>query len=267
MKMKSLIGFFLCMCAVLFTMTPLLAQEKALELKNAQKQVQKKDGWTFVLMPAVAFVGMKGKAGLDYDSGNFDLSPGEFRSSTKSAYGMAAAAIKDRHTISLAGSYVKLNDDVPVVLGSTGTFRDTTLEMTTVEADYSYRFLDRQRYSLEAMGGLRYWNLNYQGENFSYVPGYPLRTTQVANWLDPVVGMKMIVRVTPKFSIPLRLDMGGFGLGSEFTSSGRAGVSYRFHPRVSGELGYTYTYVNYRQRGTVFDVTLYGPYIGLGLIF
>ena len=74
-------------------------------------------------------------------------------------------------------------------------------------------------------------------------------------------------RVNERLSFPFSIDIGGFGVGSELTSSGKVGVNYLFTRHIMAEAGYVYTYVDYRQRGAVFDITLAGPYLAFGYFF
>ena len=270
MNLKSFAGFIVCMFAMFLGVNLVFADQNTPQAQNAKEkagQSQKDDQWHFLVMPAVSFVGMKGTVGANYDTAHVDLSASEFSKDTKTGAALFLAALKGNHSISLSASYVKLNDDAPVMLGTTPTIEDFTLEMTQVQLEYGYRFLNKPRFTMEALGGVRYWNLNAKIEEGNYVPGYALRTSQTANWIDPIVGLRIKPSWSPQLSFPVSADIGGFGLGSQITSSGRAGVNYMFTHHIMAEVGYGYTYVNYRQRGAVFDMTLYGPYAALGFMF
>jgi len=269
-NLRSFAGFAVCVFTILFGVGPVFAGQNAPAAESAREktvQSQKDDQWHFAVIPGISFVGMKGTAGTNYETAHIDLSASEFSKDTKTGAGLFLAAFKGNHTISFSASYVKLNDDAPVMLGASPTIEDFTLEMTQVQLEYGYRFFNKPYLTMEALGGVRYWNLNAKIEEGSYVPGYPLRESQTANWLDPIIGLRVKPRWNPRLSFPVSLDIGGFGIGSEITSSGRAGINYMLTPHIMAEAGYGYTYVNYRQRGTVFDMTFYGPYLALGFMF
>ncbi len=262
----SVLTLFFCM-APAFAAENTPAVQKDSQVTDKTAKVEKADSWHFAVIPAVAMMGIKGTIGANYDTAKMDLSPSALSDATRSSAGLAAGAFKGNHAIHFSASYLKLNDTSTLPVGSTLAVADTTLETTQVELTYGYRFYRKPRLLMGAFGGVRYWNVSGTIETTPYVPGNASRNSQRADWFDPIIGLEVRPLFTKKLSLPMVVDAGGFGIGSEFTSKGRVGLSYMFHPRVSAELGYTYTYVNYRQRGTVYDVTWYGPYVAMALLF
>jgi hypothetical protein len=69
----------------------------------------------------------------------------------------------------------------------------------------------------------------------------------------------------------MRLDAGGFGIGSDFTWQLQANVGYRFSELFQTTLGYRYIGIDYDNgEGTdsfVYDVDTYGFVLRLGFNF
>ena len=247
----------------------LLAADNAEE--NMAKSARKTDGnqqWIFILSPYVAFAGMSGTVGVLHESAKVDYSYHQLSSNVKTAGSIGFEARKGKHAILLDAAYTKLSGDGDLRDRSTHVGVDATFEMTTIQASYGYQFFKTSNISLEAVGGLRYWNLNGRLQlDFPNENDLVRRYADVETWVDPVIGITAVPRLNDKISFPIKVDIGGFGVGSHFTSKGSIGVDYRPWRNFSIEGGYGYTYVNYSHGGTIFDVTFQGPYLGVNFIF
>jgi hypothetical protein len=90
-------------------------------------------------------------------------------------------------------------------------------------------------------------------------------------WIDPIVGLRLRHQFAPGSELTLSGDVGGFGVGSEF--SWQAIGAYRFtfaktnNITWSGMLGYRALYVDYSKGAGdtlyVFDMLQHGPVAGL----
>jgi hypothetical protein len=95
------------------------------------------------------------------------------------------------------------------------------------------------------------------------------------DWTDPIVGARTTWDLGKRWDIVAGGDVGGFGVGSEFTWSATVLGSYRFRfsRHVDGNLlfGYRALYQDYRE-GSGSDLfeykaTLHGPVVGLAIEF
>ncbi len=135
--------------------------------------------------------------------------------------------------------------------------------------------------ALELLGGVRYWRqeldvdvalagtLNVDGLIVS--GSRAIARSGVVDWFDPFVGARIRHQPHPGQEIILRGDLGGFGIGSQFTwhvlatyssyLGTHAGISY------DGYLGYKALSVDYDEgTGTgryEFDVIQQGPVVGI----
>jgi hypothetical protein len=139
----------------------------------------------------------------------------------------------------------------------------TRLEITTwlVEAGAAYTVIER----FEVLGGIRYFDVNADIKE-NQIP------TAEGNesWIDPIVGGRYTWPFARDWSFLARGDVGGFGVGSDFTWNVVAGVDYRVGD-VSFFFGYRAFGVDYSS-GTgddlfKYDVIRNGPGIGMTFRF
>ena len=158
---------------------------------------------------------------------------------------------------------------------------------------------DRRRLDVDAFLGFRYWNitdktgvqidpasLTVGGEPVDlpgrlpgidhggvHLPGDLLRNgTDKANqatydWVDPLLGARVAVDVTKRWSVFARGDVGGFGIGnaSDLTWQGMLGSQFRVADHASLTAGYRA--LGIERDGPVKNTILYGPQIGVLLDF
>jgi hypothetical protein len=152
-----------------------------------------------------------------------------------------------------------LKTDV-VYMGLQSSKDGVTLEMDQwmVEPTLSYRV---SKY-FEPLAGARYNNLNAEirgplGRN----PG----GTQ--DWWDPIVGANLTLPLGRGFSFDVRGDVGGFGVGSDFTWQAFPYFSWRFARWGSIQAGYRWLDVDYETGSGdsrfKYDMLIKGPQIGL----
>ncbi len=95
------------------------------------------------------------------------------------------------------------------------------------------------------------------------------------DWVDPIVGVRTIWQIGPKWSVTALGDIGGFGVGSDFTWQAAGMVGYSFdlfgddNARVLA--GYRALYQDYKSGSGdnefEWDMTLHGPVLGLAIAF
>lgn len=65
--------------------------------------------------------------------------------------------------------------------------------------------------------------------------------SSVEQWADPIVGLAATWRINNRWFVNAMADVGGFGVGSLFTTQGFASVGYRWTESISTALGYRAT--------------------------
>ena len=89
------------------------------------------------------------------------------------------------------------------------------------------------------------------------------------DWIDPVIGVRWMNPLNEKWSFLLHGDIGGAGVGSDFTANAIAGFHYKIKESMVLDLQYKALWVDY-ETGTAgqpgffkYDTTTHGPIIGL----
>jgi hypothetical protein len=159
---------------------------------------------------------------------------------------------------------------------------DTTTDIATVGAGAFYRVVDWEfgrnalgqprTLAIEPLIGAR---LNYlrseidaRLDAFGGQAGRQVDESET--WVDPLVGVNVIVRLAERWAVRGEADIGGFGVGSDLTWNAQAIVTYRF--TVAGfdafaGAGYRALYWDYEDGGFAWDVTMSGPMLGAGVRF
>lgn len=123
-----------------------------------------------------------------------------------------------------------------------GTRAKVEADQLIVELDGSCAVTER----LDVYGGLRYWELDNELE---VVGGGPLGTTLSAskteNWVDPVIGLRYVLPLGEHWQLIGRGDIGGFGVGSDFTWHATAFARWQVSAHASVLLGFRYLDVDY----------------------
>lgn len=141
---------------------------------------------------------------------------------------------------------------------------DTTQFMATLLG--GYRVLDTPEFTLDMLGGVRFWRI---ANDITVTASHPSTGRHTASysedfgWVDPLVGTRVFVPLTDNWSFQSEADIGGFGVGSDITWSMLASATYTFTETLSASAGYKALKVNYDNHGHVYDTLLSGPVIGV----
>ncbi len=94
-----------------------------------------------------------------------------------------------------------------------------------------------------------------------------LRLTE--DWFDPYIGINGRYNFTKAFYVTAKVDVGGFGAGSDITTQGSAALGCQITRNIYSELGFRYLYTNYEDDSNrfVWKTWTYGPQITTGIIF
>ncbi len=94
-----------------------------------------------------------------------------------------------------------------------------------------------------------------------------LRLTEY--WFDPYIGIGGRYNLTKAFYLTGKVDVGGFGAGSDITTQASAALGCQVTRNIYSELGFRYLYTNYEDdsNGFVWKTSTYGPQITTGITF
>jgi hypothetical protein len=226
--------------------------------------------WTFQLAPYMWMAGAKA-----------DLTAGPIETSGEASFGdllknldvgamLRFEARHDRWGIMLDGLYMRLNSDAKVRLANRrirGLSIDATMEMSILEAAGFYRFGEGP-VTVDALAGIRYFSIDVEMDISRRwtILDREVNASQDMEWIDPIVGGRMVWNLADDWLLTLRGDLGGFGIGSELTWNVAAAVGYRLSESTLLVVGYRHLDINYEDN-VDFDAQFSGPYLGMSFSF
>jgi len=118
-----------------------------------------------------------------------------------------------------------------------------------------------------ATAGLRYQRLTAEIEALPGLIPITLSRSSIEQWLDPTVGFSATWRINERWFANVLADVGGFGVGSRFTTQGFASIGYRWTDSISTALGYRAIYTDYRNNGFTYRTTQHGVFTSIAYHF
>jgi hypothetical protein len=105
--------------------------------------------------------------------------------------------------------------------------------------------------------------------------GFPnQKVSDSGSVIDPIVGGRIVWRITDKWSLWFRGDVGGFDISdsqSKLTYNLLGGVEWRFVPAASALVGFRYLNIDLEKdsgaRTFNADIEMFGPFLGVNLYF
>ncbi|MHC4081533.1 MAG: outer membrane protein [Planctomycetota bacterium] len=183
----------------------------------------------------------------------------------------------DEWSVVIWGLYVELETDV-----KTETFfgefdTDLDAKLGIVDAVVARRIgewplvaSETGTWSLDVLGGFRYWSVDIEVKEKGFF-GIDPSGSEKDDWVDPLVGWRILFDISEKFDASLRADIGGFRIGSaaDLTWSVTAVGRFRFTPNVGLIAGYRYLDQDWSSGGgsTEYDFYIHGPIVGLSIKF
>jgi hypothetical protein len=87
------------------------------------------------------------------------------------------------------------------------------------------------------------------------------------DWFDPYIGIGGRYNLSKAFYLTAKVDVGGFGAGSDITTQASAAVGCQPTRNIYSELGYRYLYVNYDSGGFLYKTSTQGIQLTTGIFF
>jgi hypothetical protein len=150
---------------------------------------------------------------------------------------------------------------------------DVTSELLITEFGAGYRLgtwplspLVHPSLAVDALAGGRYVFL----ESGLQLTGGPLGgrvdVERDVDWIEPFVGGRLTLAFSERMTFGVRGDVGGFGIGSDFTWNVVGTFQYHLSRTVALSVGYRALDIDYEQGSGVnqfqFDVLMHGPLLG-----
>ncbi|MDX1401221.1 MAG: hypothetical protein R3245_04805 [Kiloniellales bacterium] len=200
------------------------------------------------------------------------------------AYNGQFEAGKGDFTLQFNPTYMKIGakDDVTSG-GPMNTKIDADVEITYLELVALYRIGtwpvgynagQDQTLSIEPFAGVRYTRLHGDLDIKFTALNTKTSVDGTEDWFDPIVGARSVLKLTDSINFGLRGDVGGFGVGSDFSWQVVGGLDHRFGlfgHEARAFAGYRALYQDYEDGSGAnkfeWDMTLHGPILGMTVNF
>ncbi len=130
----------------------------------------------------------------------------------------------------------------------------------------TYRAYEDETLHIDALAGLRVWDVDLNiGLDINRL--IDDNVEDESTWVDPVIGVKGRVDISDNVFFTGWAIVGGFCAGSDFMWDVFGGAGYNFNDWISAFLGFRGGGADYKDGPFKWDITMYGPMIGLGVKF
>lgn len=228
--------------------------------------------WDLWLAPYLWGLSMKGNLGVGHHQADVDVPFSDIVKDLDFGLMVFLDARKDRVGFFLNPIVSRVSSEETVH----GLGVKATNDSAIVAAGAYYRLIEThwdaaasRRFILEPYVGAR-WNwlrakieVNRVGE-----------AEDTVDWLDPIVGARVLFDLSPRWDLALAADYGGFGVGSDWAWNAQAFLGY--HLKLGGHdavlrVGYRALSQDYSTGSGdgrfVWDITQQGPVLGLAVRF
>lgn len=248
----------------------LLATMAGLATGNAMAEEAKSaDAWQYELTPYLWASRMDGnvKAG-PLPKTSVDMKFSDILDSLDAGFMTAFEARKGRWGLLFDGIYMKVSDSARVSQAGQTVDGELELKQTMLAGAVAYRAM-QGAVPLDLIGGLRYNKIDADAKIDASLFGQvgTVKRTGHRNWTDPYIGLRTMYPVGEKWKAVGYVDVGGFGVGSDFTWQGSVGLDYAYSKSVKAKFGYRYLKVDYDKDGFRYDMANDGLYLGAGFVF
>jgi hypothetical protein len=224
-------------------------------------------GWTFAAAPYIWMAGLEGDIGqFGFPPISVDASFSDVLKNFDFGFMAAGEARYGRFAIVSDVLYTKLSAGAATPFGVLADSVDVKSEVFSALVAGSYRLIESESGNLDALAGGRLWWVNTDID----LVNSPLPVTSFNDgdtWVDPIVGLKGRMNLTPEAYLTGWAMIGGFGVASDLTWDVMAGAGYEVTDRVSIVGGYRALAVDYQKDSFVFDVVQHGPFLGANIAF
>lgn len=254
-------------CAALLVATVLAPQSVSAAEPGSQLTVREPDGWWFEVQPYIWMSAL----GTEVDTGTVQAEADAEFSDLVDVLDKAIMLHAEAHNgpWGIFGDVFWTRLEKDENFGATGTL-DVTLDMAIIEVGGYRRFykqFTKRSLTFDAMLGARVgiFGTDVTIDNGA---GASASSDETEVWAEPMIGGKVRVNMTPKFSTGIRADVSGFGIGSELTYNVNSEFRYRFSDFFALTFGYRYMSIDYETDNNVdIEVTMNGPVIGFLFTF
>lgn len=238
--------------------------EAAISTVDSPQVGEPTSDWHFAVSPYLWFPGVHGTIGAFGRDVSIHATPGDLLSNFRFGLMGGLETRYKRIVLPVDLMWIRLEDDkalpFPNLMATKAKLKGSEFLLTP---KIGYRLLDEERIKIDALTGLRYWHFS---ENLKFVPSnLNLNFSGSQNLVDPLVGGRVQLGLTPKIVANVLGDVGGWGTGSQLEYQVSGLLGYRIKPKWTLQAGYRYLSIDYRNSnrgGTVVYLITSGVIFG-----
>jgi len=213
--------------------------------------------WEVSIAPYIWFVSIKGDTTVKGSKSSVDTNIFDIYDNVNFAGELHAEIWKGKWGFLIDPTYVVLSADEKVA----GSSLDVKMKYFLMDFAAMYRFA-----KVDALAGGRITHLDTE---LDFSPGPTISGDKT--WVSPIVGLRSEIDITNNFSLILRGDVGGFGIGSDFTWSANGLFVHKLSKRADLLFGYRVLSDDYKTGSGAskfaYDMVVHGPILGINFKF
>ena len=215
------------------------------------------DSWEFKITPYLWLSNIKGDLSVINQNVPVDIEFTDVLSNLKMAGMLHVEAKKNKWSFIVDAFYAKLGVDGQIK-GILNRTKDVKLSVkeSIIEGGLGYTFAQTGGFSMDALVGLRYFNVNTNVQiNDNVIVDKDI------NFLDPYIGVRFLNEWN-KWALSGRADIGGFDTGSDHSYKVNGLISYKFSKSFATSVGYQIYQPDYKEDKLEYNLANEGFLLG-----
>ena len=225
--------------------------------------------WKHTLTPYLWGASMSGTTAIGPVSADVDVGFDTILENLKIGGMVSYRGENDRWALLLDAIYMDLEANKTSSSGPISIDATAGMQQTALEAAAGIRLAERTL----LIAGLRYNDLNADIRTIRTGPGAGgnQSASTSESWVDPIIGIITEIPFNDRWSLDLRGDIGGFGVGSDLAWQAVAAVRWRLKETLHLVGSYRYIDMDYEDGSGAeyfqYDMAMSGPGFGVAFIF
>jgi hypothetical protein len=218
------------------------------------------DGWHLGVSPYLWFAGVHGTVGALGHQAAVSASFSDIFKHFNIGLMGEVEARKKRVLMTTDFMWMRLSAEKAFPINEVGIQSvDVKVKQFLLTPEVGYRVVDKEKFKVDAMVGLRYWHL---GQSLEFTPSLVGGVSTSQNWADALGGARIHIPLSQKAMVTIIGDAGGGGANSDYQVAGLFG--YKVGKKLIMQGGWRYLDVNYRgSRSFIYDAATSGLILGL----
>lgn len=217
--------------------------------------------WQWQITPWLWGAGMKGDVGAfrGVSALHVDKSFGDILKETRFSGFVEFSGQRDRFIVDTELMYIRTKE----TLSGNGEKLNLKTNQLIATITPGYRVVDDPSYTLDLLGGVRYWDLNNSlNLHGSKITG---RYEEGISWWDGMAGLRGWYAFSEQWSLLTKVDVGSGGSRKTWQLTGA--LTYQMTPNIAFSTGWKSMSVDYQRDGHTYHTAMRGPLLAVTWVF